>query len=325
VTTSILFLPSGTLAVRLAGPADLVRPPVPRPRSVGWCQEKCKAGSHFRRQFDPAGGWRLVAGGWRLVLAAGAIECSVSDSPKADPASAVAVHRSGPISEQSHRNRLYSHGVTTSRGGISGTGALRPGPRERILATAGDLFYREGVRAVGIQRIINEAGIAKASLYDHFSSKDALVAACLERRAASIEAGVLEWLNATRHLDARARLLDFFDQRLRWIDSDGFRGCPFQNAAAEMADSSRAAKLVIAKHRTWLRELVTQLVADTGIRQAREVADTLMVLYSGVTAAAQVDGHAGSTRGIRWAIERLFDAAKRGRPRSRPTRRGGRG
>src|SRR5436190_20598657 len=132
---------------------------------------------------------------------------------------------------------------------------VQPGVGERILTTASDLFYREGVRAVGIQRVIDEAGIAKASLYAHYASKDDLVAACLSRQGDTWRAAVEDRLSDPS-LDARSKLLRIFDLQTERIADPGFRGCPFQNTGSEFADAGHPANVVTTSYRQWLHDLI---------------------------------------------------------------------
>ena len=111
--------------------------------------------------------------------------------------------------------------------------------RRRILETADRLFYQEGLRAVGIDRIIAEASVAKMTLYTHFSSKDDLILAVLMHR----EECVSEFFRSAmeRHvLKAKSPLRAFFAALKEWFESPGFRGCAFQNAAIELADQDHA-------------------------------------------------------------------------------------
>src|SRR5262252_6599782 len=107
--------------------------------------------------------------------------------------------------------------------------------RQRILETADRLFYQDGLRAVGIDRIIAEANVAKMSLYNHFPSKDDLILAVLKYR----EEGVLEFFRSAmeRHgKKAKNPLRAFFAALKEWFQAPDFRGCAFQNAAIELAD-----------------------------------------------------------------------------------------
>jgi AcrR family transcriptional regulator len=182
-----------------------------------------------------------------------------------------------------------------------------PGVAARILSTASDLFYKEGVRAVGIQRVIDEAGIAKASLYAHYDSKDDLVAACIDQRTAAGRAQVEANL-ADPALDARARLLRLFDLQVEAVADPGFRGCPLLNATAEIADPTHPARAVTAAHRSWLHRLFTSLAEAAGARQPADLAGALIVLYDGAPASALLDRDTAAPRHARRAAEQLIDA-----------------
>ena len=182
-----------------------------------------------------------------------------------------------------------------------------PGVGERILATATDLFYRDGVRGVGIQRVIDEAGIAKASLYAHYESKDDLVAACMTRRGAAIREAVERRL-AAPGLDARGQLLALFDFHVEGVEGPDFRGCPFLNASSEIADPRHPAKAVIAAQRAWLHDLIARLVKAAGVAAPQHVAGTLVVLFDGASSSSLIDGTSAAARHARWAAEQVLDA-----------------
>jgi AcrR family transcriptional regulator len=196
------------------------------------------------------------------------------------------------------------------------------GVGERILSAATDLFYREGVRAVGIQRVIDEAGIAKASLYAHYQSKDDLVAACLARHAAGARAGIEARL-ARPGLDARGQLLALFDYQVDSVAGAAFRGCPFLNVTSEIAAPDHPAKRVIAAQRAWLHGLIAGLVADAGAASPRQLAGTLVVLFDGGSSSSVIDADPAAARHARWAAERLLDASlpPRARKKARARRR----
>jgi AcrR family transcriptional regulator len=178
---------------------------------------------------------------------------------------------------------------------------------ERILSTADELFYREGVRAVGIQRVIEEAGIAKASLYAHYASKDDLVAASIERRANANRAAAEAALAAAPD-EPRAKLLALFEFQRQAVSDPGFHGCPVQKTHAELADCDHPAKRVTAAHRQWLIELFGRLVKEAGLTSPDDVAGTLLVLFDGAIATTMVDGNRDATRYARWAAEQIIDA-----------------
>src|SRR6476620_4528707 len=120
--------------------------------------------------------------------------------------------------------------------------------RRRILETADRLFYQGGVRAVGIDRIIAEAGVAKMSLYNHFASKDDLILAVLKHR----EESVLSFFRTgiERHgKKGRNPLRAFFAALKDFFESPGFRGCPFQNTAVELADPEHPGTEFVRGHK----------------------------------------------------------------------------
>jgi AcrR family transcriptional regulator len=194
---------------------------------------------------------------------------------------------------------------------VSGDAAL-PAPlpnsvAERILTTADELFYREGVRAVGIQRVIEEAGIAKASLYAHFASKDELVAACMERRGQQSRAALVAAMDAAPD-DPREKLLALFDLQVKVAACPDFNGCPVQKTHAELHDPDHPARHVTAAHRQWLIELLARLVEEAGLESPDYVAGALLVLFDGAIATTMVDKDPLATRYARIAAQQIIDA-----------------
>src|SRR5678815_4957420 len=152
--------------------------------------------------------------------------------------------------------------------------------RQRILETADRLFYQEGVRAVGIDRIIAEAGVAKMSLYKHFLSKDDLILAVLKYR----EESVLAFFQAAmeRHSKkAKSRLRAFFGALKDFFESPGFRGCPFQNAAVELADSNHPGVEFVRGHKQRFSKFLRDLVEETIGKAAAKIAPAVSILVEG--------------------------------------------
>src|SRR4051812_42891031 len=142
--------------------------------------------------------------------------------------------------------------------------------RQRILETADRLFYQEGIRAVGIDRIIAEAGVAKMSLYKHFPSKDDLILAVLKHR----EEGVLGFFRSAiaRHgKKAKSPLRAFFAALKDFFESTGFRGCPFQNAAVELADPNHPGAEFVRGHKQRFGEFLRGLVETTVGQSAAKI------------------------------------------------------
>lgn len=170
---------------------------------------------------------------------------------------------------------------------------------ERILTTADRLFYQRGIRAVGVDLVAAEAGISKRSLYDYFPSKDALIAAYLERRLPGI---------APSDAPPAAQILGAFDRLERMFVQDGFRGCAFVNAVAELGDSCTAVRDAAVRfkeaRRLWFRDrLVTLGVADPD-----GLALQLLLLSEGAIAAMLVREDPAVARAARDAAAVLLRA-----------------
>ncbi len=180
--------------------------------------------------------------------------------------------------------------------------ARQPSVRERLLDTADRLFYKEGVRAVGIDRVLAEAGAAKASLYSHFGCKDDLVAAHAERRAAAareqIEACVAGFPPAER-------ALRFFDWVAEWTRSRDFRGCPLQHVVAELSDPGHPARRVVAAQREWMHAKFLEWARAAGAAHPAATAGALVVLFDGAVAASEHDGPQRA-RDARWLAGQLL-------------------
>src|SRR5580765_2249796 len=162
--------------------------------------------------------------------------------------------------------------------------------RQRILETADRLFYQEGVRAVGIDRIIAEADVAKMSLYKHFPSKDDLILAVLQYR----EEGVLEFFRSAmeRHAKrAKHPLRAFFAALKDFFESPAFRGCPFQNAAVELADPAHAGTAFVRGHKQRFSNFLRGLVEESVGKAGAKVAPAVAILVEGAMITAVIHGN----------------------------------
>jgi AcrR family transcriptional regulator len=177
-----------------------------------------------------------------------------------------------------------------------------PGVRERLLDAADHLFYAEGVRAVGIDRVLAEADAAKASLYLHFGCKDELVAAYMARRTAAAQDSITHFMSAIAPEDRAVR---FFDWVVAWTDSPEFRGCPMQHVVNEIPDASHPARIAAAAQRDWLMARFTEWVKAAGIDNPKATAGALLVLFDGAIAATVQDGPQRA-RDARWAAKHLL-------------------
>jgi AcrR family transcriptional regulator len=176
------------------------------------------------------------------------------------------------------------------------------GVRDRLLDAADRLFYQEGVRAVGIDRVLAEAGAAKASLYQHFGGKDQLVASCLERRTVDARASIEAYLADT---PPSRRALRFFDWVVGWVESEDFRGCPLQHTVSELTDAAHPARVVAHGQRAWFTERFFEWTTAAGVKDAKATARALMVLFDGAVAGSEVDGPQRASD-ARWMARKLL-------------------
>jgi AcrR family transcriptional regulator len=184
--------------------------------------------------------------------------------------------------------------------------ARKPSARERLLAAADELFYAEGVHTVGIDRVIERAGVAKASLYSTFGSKEELVRAYLEGRHKIRRERLLTALE--RFETPRDRLLGVFDVLAELTGTPGFRGCAFYNATAESTEGGPIEEVATA-NRAWTRGLFTELARDAGARDPAALADQLMLLYDGASVGGRMDHGPAAANVARAVAADLLDAA----------------
>lgn len=188
--------------------------------------------------------------------------------------------------------------------------------RDRLLAAADELFYAEGVHVVGVERIVERAGVTKASLYNTFGSKDELVRVYLENHFRRRQARIAQIL--VSHKTPRERLLAVFAEVEGLLAGSAFRGCRFIAAAAESGPGDPG-EVVAEKYRAWLWSLFTDLAKAVGARDAKQVGRQLFLLYDGAAVAARMDeDRAAAAKAVRAAVIALIDTAV---PRKRKGRR----
>jgi AcrR family transcriptional regulator len=185
----------------------------------------------------------------------------------------------------------------------------RPAPRERLLAAADRLFYEEGVCTVGVDRILQEADVARASLYSTYGSKDQLIRAYLQRRSDDWQAQVAEALPA-RWDNPRDRILGLFELSAESFAAPGYNGCPFINASGE-ASAAEAVREVRDQQRTRVRELFAHLGGEAGAQDPEALSEQLMILYDGSAVCAQLDQSAAPGKAAISAAAALIDEATR--------------
>jgi AcrR family transcriptional regulator len=189
---------------------------------------------------------------------------------------------------------------------VKEAGAARPTARERLLAAANELFYNEGVHTVGIDRVIEQAGVAKASLYNTFGSKDELVRAYLEMRQASVAQRITRAVE--RYDTPRERLLAVFEGQEELFAQPDYRGCAFARASAESHPGDQAEQAAEA-YRHWVRALLTELSAQAGVPEPEVLARQLHLLYDGSGQSARMDHDPAAAAEARAAAAVLLDAA----------------
>ena len=162
-------------------------------------------------------------------------------------------------------------------------------PRERILTAAADLFYRQGIRAVGVESIAEAAGTNKMTLYRHFASKDELVAEYLRRLANQANAG-WDRLSAAHRGEPKAELRAWWQEMVSHAADGGTRGCALANAAVELPEKEHPARCVIEQYKTAQRHRLAKLCASAELAEPEMLADELFLLLEGARVAAQSMG-----------------------------------
>lgn len=157
-------------------------------------------------------------------------------------------------------------------------------PSERLLRTAADLFATQGIRAVGIDQILREAGVAKASLYSSYGSKDALIVAYLEELD---QRDRNRWNAAVAaQRNPKAKVLTFFDLATAAAKARNFRGCLYANAATEFPGTEWEP---VRRHREWFRATVTALLREAGISRPDNLTRQVQLLYDGALTASKIE------------------------------------
>ncbi|WP_425429780.1 TetR/AcrR family transcriptional regulator [Corynebacterium pacaense] len=186
----------------------------------------------------------------------------------------------------------------------------RPSPRQRLLDSATNLFTAEGIRVIGIDRILREADVAKASLYSLFGSKDALVIAYLE----ALDQNWREaWhVRADPHADPEDKILAFFDQCLEEEPKKGFRGSHFQSAANEYprpeSDSEKGIVAAVMEHRRWCHQTLTDLLTEKNGYPGTTQANQLLVFLDGGLAGSRLLQDVGPLETARDLAKQLLSA-----------------
>lgn len=179
--------------------------------------------------------------------------------------------------------------------------------RARLLAAANELFYAEGVQSVGIDRVIEHAGVAKATLYSAFGSKDGLVRAYLQARHAATAERMTRELHA-RYDTPKQRLIGAFEVQGLSFTEPGFRGCAFISASADAAPGG-VVEQTAQDYRTWLHQLFYDLAQQAGATDPKTLAQQLVLLYDGAGISAWMDRDPSAETAARAVAAALVNAA----------------
>jgi AcrR family transcriptional regulator len=179
---------------------------------------------------------------------------------------------------------------------------------KKILETASRLFYEQGYHVTGINQVIAEAGVAKASFYHHFSSKEELCVAYLHKR----HQDWFSWLQqeVEQNEDDQKRLLSLFTFLERWLPDSNFRGCAFLNIASEFPSPDSKIRLLVVNHKNALQDYIRQLVDRLNIsskkNNAAMLADLIYLLFEGAITTSQIYRSTQPIQAAREAVKQLI-------------------
>jgi AcrR family transcriptional regulator len=183
--------------------------------------------------------------------------------------------------------------------------AARPRAIDRIRHAARELFYRQGIRAVGVDEIVTRAGVTKPSLYRGFSSKDELAAAYLRDFDGQFwkrfEAAV-----AANPGDPRAQIRAYLEGLAKRASKSGYRGCGLTNACIEYPEPGHPARLVAEENKRALRQRLTEMAAAMGAADPAVLGDGLLLLMEGAFASGQLFGEQGPARSVAEIADKLI-------------------
>jgi AcrR family transcriptional regulator len=199
-------------------------------------------------------------------------------------------------------------GAETQRAQAEAPSGRRLSARERLLAAADELFYENGINTVGIDRVIEHAGVAKASLYDCFGSKEELVRAYLQRRGERRRALVEERMS--KYDTPEEKILSVFDLLGETIALPGYRGCSFVRASAD-ANSSERVKGACDESRAFLLNRFTELAREARVADPELIGKQLVLLYDGASATAYMDADRNAATLARALAAQLLSNAGR--------------
>lgn len=187
--------------------------------------------------------------------------------------------------------------------------AQRAPAKGRILETANVLFYEDGIRNVGVDRIISSSAVTKATFYKHYRAKDNLIVEYITARHESVRANIEAII--ARSPDAGSALREFTAAVVAEIDTPGFRGCPFINAAAEFPDAEHPVRKVVTSHREWYVDRLADLLKEMGHPKPGDAADELLLARDGALSGGYAGDSIAASAALGRIAERVLAEAKR--------------
>lgn len=185
---------------------------------------------------------------------------------------------------------------------------MRPTKRDELVGKALRTFYAGGFHATGMDRLVEETGISKTSMYKHFRSKEDLILAALKLRDEQFRAWLFGRMAALGRTP-RERLLALFDALAEWVAEPDFRGCMFVKAASEFQEAKDPIHAQAAAHKVLLFEHLKDLAAEAGAKEPAALARQLLILKEGAIVTAQVEGRPEAAAEAKAAAETLLDSA----------------
>jgi AcrR family transcriptional regulator len=188
-----------------------------------------------------------------------------------------------------------------------GDGTDRKTAASKIFDTAKELFYRRGIRAVGVDEIVCEAGVTKPSLYRAYKSKDDLVAACLRDSVEEGQAAMRAVLDAAGPCprDRLRALVRYYDAKMH---SPDYRGCPVSNVAVELPEPGHPGRAIVEDCKADFRAILSELTRELGVRDPAVLADGLMLVIEGAMSTHHVFGSQGPALSLMGTCEALINA-----------------
>jgi AcrR family transcriptional regulator len=180
--------------------------------------------------------------------------------------------------------------------------------RAHLMATAQRLFYRDGFRLVGIDTLLAEAGVAKMTLYNHFSSKEELIVAVIEKQDADVRAALVAAAAAAGRSPAR-QIAAVFDWLKGWFESADFKGCTFIRACSEYPEANHPIHQAAQRHKQAVKGMLLQIVTEAGAKNPAELANALGLLLDGAILTAHSSGSSASAITARTAAAALLKVA----------------